>query len=351
MKNLQQKKFEKNVQRARTANACANQARSRVSQLSTSVHLSIYQRGAMKVRIFVRHYARGTVVGDIKVPGKKPTRADRINRSNMASHAKLYHLDNQFKLFNPLINTVLDVGFVPGNWSQFAKFRLCQVHGLEESQFSSKCHILGFDMLFGQGPFGVSTMQGDIYSNSSHIGIQNHFREQYVQRLQRNKSAEPEAYFAKEQQQVELVSELQKLNINLDSDWKPQLMMSDLAAPFLQDRGFFNNTQTRPYMRTGAHANLGRPSKGDLKSYLDLADAALVLACSTLAKKGLLLLRLAKVFDNDPELALLHQRLGRVFKQVTPWASESAVRQHNIQERFFVCHGKLNDTVEPKTIW
>lgn len=300
----------------------------------------------------VRNYARGTAVGEMKVPLKKLTRTDRINRTNMESHSKLFHLDGQFGLFNLLVTSVVDAGYVPGNWSQFAKFRLCQVHDLEESRFHTKCHILGVDMLFGQGPSGISTIQGDIYSKTCHSNIQNHFREHYAQKVTRQRTnSGPEAYFAKEQQQVELSSDMEKLHLHESNAWKPQLMMSDLAAPFLQDRGFFNNTQSRPYARTGSHSNLGRSSKGDIKSYLDLADAALVLACSTVAKDGTFLLRLAKVAKKDPEVALLHRRLNRVFDLVTPWISETVDALLPVHEQFFVCQGKMHDNVEPKDVW
>lgn len=315
----------------------------------------------MTARVWVRHYARAIPyvgaqtplkLSRVPLPKKDAPRSAKIEYANLTSYAKLDYLDSRFRLFTPQVNTVLDLGFIPGNWSAYAKRRLCEEQQVAESQFATKCHLLGFDVLFELGPAGTLTIQGDIYSAAAQHGIQNHFREQYAQRMQRARktSTEPEAYFVKEQQQSELVAEVERVSLH-DSAWKPQLILLDLGSPHTQERGFFNNTHSRPYRRMLHHTNMGRVFGKDHRAYMDLAEAALVLACSTLAKNGLFLVRLERVPTHWTELQNLHDRLARVFDRVSPWTFDSSLNAAGIGETFFVCQNKLEDEVDPKRIW
>ncbi|ODV70440.1 hypothetical protein HYPBUDRAFT_155335 [Hyphopichia burtonii NRRL Y-1933] len=297
----------------------------------------------------------------------KLTRQEKINRTNLSSHAKLYYTDREFGIFHKGVRTVLDLGYMPGNWSSYAKDKLLQVHETTEEEFSKECHIAGFDILFGTPPLKVSTIQGNIYSQSTHSNIHHHFKEVALRRLQ--DASKPRlqlqddhetSYIDKEIDQAymdqldEAPSTLAKTRLAnraphelkilaslKPQDYQPDLILSDLCAPFYQNGGFFNNTSTRPYIRTGNNPGLNNVLQDPLKSLLDLADASLLLACSLLKKGGDLVLRIAKVDLNDPELRFLELKLKKVFNVVVKWHYDD-YRPNTIgnQELFFICRNK-----------
>lgn len=315
--------------------------------------------------------ARNVVLGQdqvrAKVAGKtktQPSRQERIDRANMRTWSKLEELDGEYGVFSGRVRRVLDLGFVPGNWSEFARQRLCQIHGVAEEKFHEQCHILGVDILFGTPPAGVSAMQGNIFSKGTHELAAAHFKELALRRAV--EGAKPKAaddsYYSKEQneslidQQVsEIAGDLDRLAVSPATalDYKPDLILSDLSAPFMQQKGFFNNTNTRPYLRTGANPILRRPFSDDDKVSIDLADAALVLACDLLRKGGNMVLRLAKVKLDDPELDLLETRLDRVFVNVHKWNRRGLYDTESAppDDLFYVCMDKRDDVANKKAVF
>lgn len=302
----------------------------------------------------------------------KPSRQERIDRVNIRNRSKLQDADNEFGIFNAGVTKVLDLGFVPGNWSEFARYRLCQVHGIDEDKFHEKCHILGFDILFGTPPLGVSSMQGNIFSKSAHDLISMHFKDIALRNAVEAKNMNDEgmdefqqSYYFKEQsesfieQQVsDLSEEFDKLTVTKNDkekevDYKPDLILSDLSAPFMQEKGFFNNTNSKPYLRTAANPILSRTITDEAKAAIDSADAALILACDVLKKGGTLVLRLAKVDPDDAEIALLHSRLDKVFSHVYIWNRSSLFDEQNYvpQDKFYVCLDKIDDVCDKKQVF
>lgn len=305
---------------------------------------------------------------------KKPSRQERIDRVNIGNRSKLQEVDNEFGIFNMGVTRVLDVGFVPGNWSEFARHRLCQVHGVDEEKFHEKCHILGFDILFGTPPLGVSSMQGNIFSKSAQELIAIHFKDIAFRRTVDERNTDDklleefrQSYFFKEQneslreQQVNNISDdFERFTITdptnkreTEIDYKPDLILSDLSAPFMQDKGFFNNTNTKPYLRTGANAILSRTITDEEKASIDLADAVIVLSCDVLKKGGNLVLRLAKVNPDDPEIGLLQSRLDKVFTHVYQWKGNGLFDDQNFRARdsFYICMDKIDDMCDKKQVF
>lgn len=312
----------------------------------------------------------------------KVTRQEQIDRTNLASHGKLYYIDQKFDIFNDKVTKVVDLGFVPGNWSQFSKSRLCQVHQLLEEDFSKKCHILAVDLLFGTPALGTSSIQGNIYSKFTHQRIIHHFKEIAIRKQLLNSqeqvlmNEEENSYFVREQDQT-FFDQLDDITTNLDNlnlqnqktqllaalqphHYQPDLILSDLSAPFLQDQGFFNNTNTRPYIRTGSNEGLKEVIIDPLKTSIDLADAALLLSCSALKKGGAIVLRLSKVDHIDPELKLLYQRLARVFHNVDTWSNVDypkviqdphLAQSSRFDEKIFVCTDKIEDIADKREVF
>lgn len=257
---------------------------------------------------------------------KVSSRQQKIHDINMTSQSKLYHIDNKFNIFNDRVTRVLDLGYVPGNWLEFAKFRLCSVYGLEEIDINDKCDLLGFDLLFGTPPLGTSSIQGNIYSKTSHESMAQFFKDAALRRKDedmKNLSKVDElnkSYFVKEQTEIEMIeSHMTELKLEPELDYKPQLILSDLAMPFNQEKGYFNNTNTRPYLRFGSNEVLNRPMTEKVKSAIDLADATLVLTSDLLNNGGNLVLRLPAVDKDDEEFQIVLQRCRKLFKRVSSW--------------------------------
>ncbi|ODV81942.1 uncharacterized protein CANTADRAFT_44377 [Suhomyces tanzawaensis NRRL Y-17324] len=335
------------------------------------IHVRLLSRSLVR-------FARGSEIGNerIKNPStnKATTRQQRIDAINMRTQSKLFKVDNEFAIFDHSVQKVLDLGCVPGNWMAYSKFRLCQLHNLQEENFNEKCHILGFDLLFGTPPPGVSLIQGNIFSKMAHENILTHFKEIALRDLDRNTKIEEtdfnDLYYYKEQHETALEQEIDRLAKNMGRlsvvdipaevvhqgklkrnqllqsiEYRPDLILSDLGKPFMQQDGFFNQTNSRPYQRYHLNDSLNRPTHEPLKSSIDLADASLFLCGNVLKPKGTMVLRLARVSPSDPELSLLHSRLESVFGTVTKWSNETKIKDNvDEDEIFFICKDKRKDS-------
>ncbi|KAG7196089.1 uncharacterized protein KQ657_000101 [Scheffersomyces spartinae] len=317
-------------------------------------------------------------------PGKKGSRRERIELSNLRSQNKLYLLDNEFNIFNDKVTKVLDLGYVPGNWSQVAKMQMSQVHQLTESTFNDKCHILGFDSLFAEPIPNVSTIQGNIYSKRSQSLIIEHFQDISLRELEQRKlikslrdhsATQQDTYYTSERLD-EIINETQ-WNINLSNnynnnickdidilndkllhlslneysfkvsrddiikylDYKPQVILSDLSTPSLQTKGFYVNTYSRPYISMNTLESMNKPIVDPQNAAFDLADGSLLLACKLLRSSGTFVLRLCRINPNDTQLELLELRLLKVFNDIKIWGNYN----NRLSELFFVCRDKKND--------
>lgn len=295
---------------------------------------------------------------------KKETRESKSTQINDFSRNKLHHVDNAFGIFDASVNKVLDLGNVPGNWLEFAKNRLSAIHNTREGKFLEKCHILGFDILFDPPISETSAMQGNIFSQKAQNGIVNHFKELAFRRKQifRNEDDQlQQSYLAREQQEMLLEQHFDELTAKMDSlaldlrfgDYQPQVILSDLAQPFMQMRGFYNNTNSRPYLRTGTNEQLKKILTEPEKLSIDLAEATLLLACRLLKKGGKLVIRLVRVDFNDPELLQLQKRLERVFDKVHAWNRHAFYELPRIRtdELFFVCLDKKKTTANKHEVF
>lgn len=288
-----------------------------------------------------------------------PSRQERLDRINFNARSSLQYLDQRYNIFNENVHSVLDLGFMPGNWSEYARLRLSSIHCINEENFNTKCYIIGFDILCGTPPSGISTIQGNIFSKRAHSLIEEKFKEAALKRiLDKRKKSKADvlelAYFFNEQNESLIDTEvdsslnrLDKLSLedSVEVSYKPDLILSDLTAPYPQQQGFFNNTNSKPYLRTGSNKILNKPIiDKDGKAILDLADAGLVLACDLLKALGSFFLRLDNVNHNDKEIDLLRARLKRVFKEVIEWTPVGLNGEPGSNELFFIALQKMEDS-------
>lgn len=293
---------------------------------------------------------------------KKPTRQQKIDETNTHSQSKLLLLDHRFDLFNQTVTKVVDLGYAPGNWISYARNTLLQFHDVSPEKIHSKCTLVGLDIIFTQPPPGTVGTQGNIYSQAAHDNIINLLKEAAFRRINPDAKLTQDfqnSYLLKEIEESrfeaemgELAAAFNDLSVAPNDDhlanlvgykqYQADVILSDLSAPFLQDRGFFSNTHTKPYIRSSSNKLLRMPLSEPTKACFDLAEAALLLCCNALVKEGKFVLRLAKVDLADPELFLLETRLRRVFNGVTRWSYCGTTKSVLLrtQELFLICEDK-----------
>ncbi|KAM4065939.1 ftsJ-like methyltransferase [Hirsutella rhossiliensis] len=82
----------------------------------------------------------------------KYARDAKVHALKSRAAFKLLEMDAKYRLFKPN-QTVVDLGYAPGSWSQVAVERT-RPHG----------HVVGIDLIPAQPPRGVATFQGDFLS-------------------------------------------------------------------------------------------------------------------------------------------------------------------------------------------
>lgn len=80
---------------------------------------------------------------------------------------KLIELDHKFLLFKRNTLRIVDLGFVPGAWTQVAMQRMAQL--------GQKPKILGVDIIPSTPPEGAQFLHGDIFSRKTHQEIRDNF--------------------------------------------------------------------------------------------------------------------------------------------------------------------------------
>ncbi|CAN3372309.1 hypothetical protein DIURU_004566 [Diutina rugosa] len=247
-----------------------------------------------QVRLFATH---------ADIHSKRSPRERTFDAVCMAMQAKLHRLDQQHHLFTPEVKTVIDVGYAPGNWSQYSKFRLCDVHRIEEDKFNDTCHLLGVDILFSTPPVkGMSCIQGNIFSKLTHDIVARHI--------------------ATFNQPVDLI-------------------LSDLGMPFSQLYGFYSNTISRPHMRLNTNKALQKPMTDVNVAAANLAEASYFLSRRVLRLGGSLVVRMGRLTKAPPRE--LRDKLENEFGDVV------YERDHN--DHIFVCKDKVTEPPPLPSPW
>lgn len=304
---------------------------------------------------------------------RKPTRKEKIYEQKLQSQSNIAQIDHHFSIFNENVTKVVDVGYVPGTWLEYAKEKLLQIHNVDPEQINSKCTLIGTDILCGSPIPGIIATQGNIYSQAAQSNVISLLKEAAFRRMYSQADFEIEnagfSYLLKEIQESHLESEINGLTaafnefiINDEAELKklmgPKLyqadvIMSDLAFPFLQNIGFYNNTYARPYIRSSTNELLRQPLSNAEKASIDLSEAALILCFDALVKNGTFVTRLAKVNLADPEIDLFQSRLERVFKFVRRWNPRGRTTSESteIDDLYFICKFKRDYSVDKHAVF
>ncbi|CAH2353320.1 rRNA methyltransferase 2, mitochondrial [[Candida] railenensis] len=340
-----------------------------VNTIPRSIELSRYSQRPSGTLMFqsIRHYA---------YDGSKPespqkseiARLEKITPTRQKIKDQRHHhtkkiqlIDEKYDIFNADVRRVVDLGCAPGLWMKYAKDRILWNHRLSEAGFCDEGFIVGLDILSTTPPTGTSTLQGNLISKYSMQRTLDLCKElAYRQEAKRNELATPlkeevidengdlietendvdTTYFGKEQ--IDINNELKLKESRANVDYKVDLVLSDLTSTLKQDRGFWNNTQTKPYLRIATNPKLMSTVRDQTKAPFDLADAALVYAIRLLKENGTFVLRMNAIHPEDPEIELLTWRLRSVFRSVE---STEHLDSFSGVEFFLICKGK-DDSVD-----
>ncbi|KAI0134518.1 ribosomal RNA methyltransferase MRM2 [Xylariales sp. AK1849] len=229
---------------------------------------------------------------------------------------KLLEMDAKYKLFKRG-QTVIDLGYAPGSWSQVAQ---------ERTKPSGR--VVGIDLIPAQPPKGVSTIQGNFLSPV----VQNMVKDYLTEFAPRRPTLRPAAAKLPKSDGFDSLDDIAALirekpsyidaeraetaehpNENgLDEGRLVDVVLSDMSAPWTQTSGYSSNTLSNPYRRM---MNTSGMSFRDHAGSIDLCLAALRFASDTLCSGGHFVCKFYQgAEDKDLELKL-KKMFGRVHRE------------------------------------
>lgn len=295
------------------------------------------------------------------------TRQQKIDDTNSNAAHTLARIESRFPIFLAQTTKVVDLGFAPGNWLTYARDRLAAIHDVDVAKLHRNCTLVGLDLLFATPPRGTHTTQGNVYSQGVQNNVMTLLKEAALRRLESDLRETPEVddlYLDKEARLERDFAAIPSQFGDADrsrplqnllgyGSWQADVVLSDLGPPFLQDKGFYNNTHSKPYIRSRTNAALRQTITEPGKASLDLADAALIFCCDKLVKGGTFVVSLRSVDLADPELLLFESRLHLVFHKVSRWSPTAAFssdlpRPHDL---YFLCGGKRDYVIRKEDVF
>ncbi|KAI0853235.1 FtsJ-like methyltransferase-domain-containing protein [Daldinia vernicosa] len=241
---------------------------------------------------------------------------------------KLLSMDTKYKLFKRG-QTVIDLGYAPGSWSQVALDRT-----------KPKGRIVGIDIIPAQPPKGVSTIQGDFLSPS----IQQLVKDYLIEYPQRPGSSESDGEDLEEEgvimdrpsyidvERAESHEPDHELS-SQDSERLVDVVLSDMSEPWPQTSGFSIRTLTHAYRMMNTSGMRFRDHAGSM----DLCHAALQFASDTLKADGHFVCK----FYQGSEDKELEKKLRKMFHKVHREKPDSS--RDESPEMYFVALRRKGD--------
>jgi 21S rRNA (uridine2791-2'-O)-methyltransferase len=258
---------------------------------------------------------------------------------------KLLEIDAKYKLFRKG-QTVVDLGYAPGSWSQVA---------VERTKPNGR--IVGIDIIPAQPPKGVSTIQGNFLSTEVQSEVKRFLsdpdRGRPKQQLFSNNEEEGGAivteddrsYIDLERRADEDVQQGMTTKRNRKRKEDPEnihrlvdVVLSDMSAPWMQTTGFWKRSLSNPYIRM---MNTSGINFRDHAGSMDLCAAALQFAHDTLRVGGHFVCK----FYQGAEDKELETQLRLLFKSVHREKPESS-RSESKEAYFVALRRKNGSTLE-----
>ncbi|CAF9909369.1 MAG: hypothetical protein GOMPHAMPRED_006728 [Gomphillus americanus] len=233
-------------------------------------------------------------------------------------------LNEKYKLFKKG-QTVVDLGYAPGSWSQVAHDRT-----------SPNGRVIGIDILPVQPPKGVSTIQGNFLSPLVQQQVRDYVRNgdsgrSYPATEKLMTTAENEENGTKHMTEEDLItvekSILEPEMAQEQEDKVVDVVLSDMSAPWDQTTGFWKRSLSDPYRRM---MNTSGVNFRDHIGSMELCEAALDFAYETLKPGGSFV---CKFFQGAEDKAF-EKKLKALFAKVHREKPESS--RSESRENFFV---------------
>ncbi|CAJ0540053.1 Ff.00g073580.m01.CDS01 [Fusarium sp. VM40] len=240
---------------------------------------------------------------------------------------KLLEMDSKYRLFKGNGQTVVDLGYAPGSWSQVA---------VERTKPNGR--VIGIDLIPAQPPRGVATFQGDFLSPVvqemvKKFILESHRRPPPMQESDETDSSDPDeritidrpSYLDMERHAGQNEAPVPKAEASKKRI--VDVVLSDMSAPWEQTTGFNVNTLSNPYHRLmNTSGNAFRDHAGSM----DLCAAALQFASDTLRSGGHFVCK----FYQGSEDKEFEKKLKTLFTKVFREKPESSRKES--REAYFV---------------
>ncbi|TGO09440.1 hypothetical protein BTUL_0166g00110 [Botrytis tulipae] len=258
---------------------------------------------------------------------------------------KLLEIDTKYKIFKRG-QTVVDLGYAPGSWSQVA-YERTKPHG----------RILGIDIIPAQPPQGVSTIQGNFLSRRVQKSVKNFLLDPERGRPRRplftspydvendddpaplDIAAEEPSYIDLERHmddneageshptrsapsQSQSQSDEPFQESENDATKMVHVVLSDMCAPWEQTTGFWKRSLSDPYRMM----NTTGIKFSDHAGSMDLCNAALQFAFDTLRPGGHFVCKFYQGAE-DKELELKLKKMFAVVYREKPESSRSESKE------------------------
>ncbi|KAL3496961.1 23S ribosomal RNA methyltransferase [Aspergillus germanicus] len=209
---------------------------------------------------------------------------------------KLLQIDEKYRLFRKG-QTVVDLGYAPGSWSQVA-FTRTQPNG----------RVLGVDIIPSQPPKGVSTIQGNFLNPEVQAYVRNFVRDPRRGRLR---------YIDNREGIAESIVDANSsgdphFTDDISTERTVDVVLSDMSAPWAQTAGFWKRSLSNPYNRM---MNTSGMAFRDHAGSMDLCRAALEFSYEVLKNGGHFVCKFyqgAEDKDLEKQLKLLFHKVHRI---------------------------------------
>ncbi|EWG39973.1 ribosomal RNA large subunit methyltransferase J [Fusarium verticillioides 7600] len=255
---------------------------------------------------------------------------------------KLLEMDSKYKLFKGNGQTVVDLGYAPGSWSQIA---------VERTRPNGR--VIGIDLIPAQPPRGVATFQGDFLSPVVQEMVKNFILESHQNPPVGQETEKSDISVTDEGITVDRPSYLD-MERHTGQNEPPasglegpskrivDVVLSDMSAPWEQTTGFSVKTLSNPYHRL---MNTSGNGFRDHVGSMDLCAAALQFASDTLRSGGHFVCK----FYQGPEDKEFEKKLKTLFTKVFREKPDSS-RKESREAYFIGLRRKPGVTIEPTGI-
>ncbi|KAH1269350.1 hypothetical protein KXW98_003750 [Aspergillus fumigatus] len=259
------------------------------------------------------------------------TRAAAVQGLKSRAAFKLLQIDEKYHIFKSG-QTVVDLGYAPGSWSQVAATRT-QPNG----------RVLGVDIIPAQPPKGVSTIQGNFLAPDIQAYVREFLRDPCRGRLRSPGSCDGDEH------NITTSSSTAGLEQNREcigqndavSERTVDVVLSDMCAPWFQTTGFWKRSLSDPYNRM---MNTSGVNFRDHAGSMDLCRAALQFSFDTLRTGGHFICKFYQGVE-DKELERQFKALFHRVHRIKPESSRNESR-----EAYFVGLNRRNNALKNEVL-